>query len=96
MEMQSTEVVDVPEEGHYAIRVNGEQVGLASYEVNNNTVTFTHTEISPEHRDSGVGGQLVQGALDDVRDRRLAVEPQCTFVRHWIDEHQEYADLVGP
>lgn len=88
------EVVDVPDQQHYAIRTDGAQVGLAAYTRNGSTMTFTHTEIDQAHQGGGVGGELVQGALDDVRKRGLAVVPQCSFVRHWIDDHPDYADLV--
>ena len=42
----------------------------------------------------GVGSRLVQGALDDLRARGLAVVPLCPFVAGFIDRHPEYADLV--
>ncbi|MEO6713230.1 MAG: GNAT family N-acetyltransferase [Mycobacteriales bacterium] len=95
MDGQSSEVVDVPEEDHYAIRVNGEQVGLAAYTLSASTITFTHTETDPEMQGQGIAGDLVHHALDDVRRRGLDVVAQCSFVREWIDEHEEYADLVA-
>lgn len=33
-------------------------------------------------------------ALDDARERGLAVLPFCPFVRAHIQRHREYADLV--
>lgn len=93
--MHSSEVVDVPDQRRYAIRVDGAQVGLAAYELDGDTITFTHTETAPELRGQGLAGRLVRGALDDVRARGLAVVPQCPFVSTWIDQHQEYADLVS-
>lgn len=95
MDAQAREVADVPAEGHYAIRVDGEQVGLAAYRLEGGTITFTHTETVPARRGEGIAGTLVQGALDDARRRGLVVVPQCPFVRDWIAEHPEYGDLVG-
>lgn len=94
MDVQSSEVVDVPEHNYYAIRVNGAQVGLTAYQLDGRTITFTHTETAPELQGRGLAGQLVQGALDDVRSRGLGVVPQCSYVKSWIAEHPEYADLV--
>jgi uncharacterized protein len=42
-----------------------------------------------------VGGELVRQALDDVRAQGKRVRPSCPFVRAYIDEHAEYADLVS-
>ena len=38
---------------------------------------------------------LIRHALDDARDRRLTVVPECEFVAAFIDDHPEYRDLVG-
>ena len=53
-----------------------------------------HTEVEPEHEGKGVGAALVQGALDDVRDRGLKVQPLCPFVAAYIQRHPDYEDLV--
>lgn len=91
------EVIDVPEQSRYEIRLDGERVGLLDYYVNGDTLTIPHTEIDPAYGGRGLGGELVKGALDDIRDRGLAVAPACSFVRHYLAEHPEYADLVqGP
>ena len=55
---------------------------------------FTHTEIDPDAEGSGLGGTLVRGALDDVRQKGGRVVPRCSFVRGWIERHPEYGDLV--
>jgi predicted GNAT family acetyltransferase len=34
--------------------------------------------------------------LDDARAKSLAVRPLCPFIRKYIGEHPEYADLVPP
>jgi hypothetical protein len=42
-----------------------------------------------------VGGRLVAGALDDVRERGLTVTVYCRFANAYIQRHPEYADLVA-
>jgi predicted GNAT family acetyltransferase len=37
----------------------------------------------------------VLGTLADIRARGLKVRPQCSFVRHVIAQHPEFADLVA-
>lgn len=58
-------------------------------------VTVTHTEVPREMREGGVGTRLVLGMLDDIRARGEKVRPLCSFVRHVIAQHPDYADLVA-
>lgn len=88
------EVIDVPDQSRYEIRLDGTRVGLLDYSVSGDTVTMPHTEIDPAYGGRGLGGELVKGALDDIRSRGQRVRPACSFVRHYIDAHSEYADLV--
>ena len=58
-------------------------------------VDMTHTEVPKAMRGGGVGGELVRQALDDVRSRGEKVRPSCPFVASWIEDHEDYADLVA-
>jgi predicted GNAT family acetyltransferase len=89
-----TTVFDVPEQSRFEIRVDGTRAGLAAYTVEDGAVRFTHTEIDDAYEGKGMGATLVRAALDAVRARRLAVLPQCPFVRGWIARHPDYVDLV--
>jgi predicted GNAT family acetyltransferase len=53
-----------------------------------------HTETDARFRGQGIAGRLVQSSLDSARERHLAVLPYCPFVRTWIADHPEYADLI--
>ena len=90
-----TSVVDVPERGRFEIRLGERVVGLASYHVENGTMTLPHTEIDPRVGGRGLGTALVAGVLDAARERGLHVLPYCSFVRHYIQQHPEYIDLVA-
>ncbi|MEY2397406.1 MAG: uncharacterized protein QOJ00_580 [Actinomycetota bacterium] len=89
----STEVRDNEDMGRYELVVDDALVGIADYRVDGDTLVFPHTEIDPGRRGQGLGDELVRGALDDVRRRGAKVRPQCWFVRDFIDENPEYADL---
>jgi predicted GNAT family acetyltransferase len=80
--------------GQYELLADGVQLGLAQYQESPTAIAFVHTEIAPEVSGQGLGGVLVRAALDDVRARGLAALPYCTFVRHFIDTHPEYLDLI--
>jgi uncharacterized protein len=89
------EVSDHPEQAQYEARLDGQVVGVAAYRLGEDLITFTHTEVDPDQQKQGVGGALAQFALDDARRRSLSVKPRCSFIRHWIQEHPDYADLVA-
>jgi predicted GNAT family acetyltransferase len=82
--------------GRYEIFVGGVRGGFAEYELDGSTMVFTHTLTSPQLRGRGLAARVVRFALDDARQSGRTVVPQCWFVAQFIDEHPEYADLLGP
>jgi uncharacterized protein len=83
-----------PDASRYALFSDGERVGVAEYDLRDDAIVFTHTEVDPEKREKGMASALVQAALDDVRDgsdRRVIAS--CPYVRRWLSEHPDYADL---
>jgi len=88
-------VKDVPEANRYEIRDGDQLLGHADYQRRGDTVVFVHTEVDQDSGRSGLGSTLVQGALDDVRARGDSVVAECSFVRGYIDKHEEYADLLA-
>jgi uncharacterized protein len=87
-------VADNPNEGRYEIRVEGGLAGFAQYKGKPGQIAFTHTEVDDRFEGQGLGGRLVSFALDDARERGLAVLPFCPFVRGYIQRNRGYADLV--
>lgn len=79
----------------YVAEVDGAQAGFAQYQLTQELVVFTHTEVDPAFEGMGVGSALVRWALDDVRaDGTRTVLPLCPFVKAFIGRHREYVDLV--
>lgn len=73
----------------------GNYRAVAAYQLEGDTIVFTHTLVPPEIEGRGVGSKLIGGALDLVRDRGLRVVPQCPFVRAYIEKHPEMRDLLA-
>ena len=88
------EVIDNPDKARFEILADGELAGFVLYHLRGNEIAFTHTETDDRFRGHGLASQLVRTALDQARARHLAVLPYGPFVRSWITEHPEYADLV--
>lgn len=68
--------------------------GLLTYSENEGKLYLLHTEVADELEGKGVGSALVRAAAEHARAEKLGLVPFCSFARHWLDRHSEYADLV--
>jgi predicted GNAT family acetyltransferase len=96
-ETQTPVVTDNPAESRYEMHVDGELAGFVDYRLRDDAViSLVHTEIEPKFQGSGLATRLARFALDDARDRQLAVLPSCPYINSWIKKHPDYTDLVPP
>ena len=68
--------------------------GYISYVVNGDTLIYDHTIVPSQLGGQGVGSALVKHALEYAQAEHKKVVPQCSFVAHYIDKHDEYSALV--
>jgi predicted GNAT family acetyltransferase len=87
-------IADNPEEQRYELRLDGAVAGFAQYRLRPGLIAFTHTEIDDALEGRGLAGRLISFALDDARERELAVLPFCPFVNAYVQRHPEYVELV--
>ena len=92
----TTEVQQDTKMNRFELLVDGDSVGEIDYRVQDNTIVLTHTEIDPAQRETGLGGDLVRGALNLIRaDTEYRVVPSCPFAAEWISQHRDYEDLLS-
>lgn len=90
-----TEVRNDPAAHRYEVLDDGAVAGFAEYmEVRGDRIVFTHTEIDPAFGGRGLGTVLVAGALEDARDRGLAIVPICPFVARYVHAHAEFVPFL--
>ncbi|MBY0300778.1 MULTISPECIES: GNAT family N-acetyltransferase [Sphingomonas] len=89
-----TQVHDNRSEQEFEITVDGHRA-VAAYQLEGDTIVFTHTLVPAAIEGRGVASKLIRSALDSARDRGLKVVPQCRFVRAYIDKHPEVQDLLA-
>jgi Predicted acetyltransferase len=87
-------VEDNPARRRFEILVDGSLAGFAAYELRQDAVVFTHTEVDPSFHGKGIGGALARAALDQVRERGERVVASCEFIAAYIDKHPQYAELL--
>ena len=88
------EVADNKAQRRYELAADA-NTAFVSYQLEDDRIALTHTIVPEEMEGQGVGTRLVQGVLDDARERQLKVVPVCSFVRHFIEKHPDYADMVA-
>jgi uncharacterized protein len=87
-------VHDNPQEQRYELVLDDAVVGQIVYRERPGALVLLHTEVTDDLEGQGLGAQLVEGALDDIRARGLKLVPLCPFVSTYLRRHAEYADLV--
>jgi uncharacterized protein len=87
-------VADAPERERYELSLEGEVVGFTAYRARPGLIAFVHTEIDDAMQGQGLADRLIRFALEDARERGLAVLPFCPFVKAFIERHREFEPLV--
>jgi predicted GNAT family acetyltransferase len=88
-------VRDNPSELRYEAHLHDRLVGIIRYRREPGLVVLVHSEVDLDLEGTGVGSDLVRGALADIRARDLRVVPHCPFILDYLRDHPEEADLVG-
>jgi uncharacterized protein len=77
----------------FELDVDG-RTAVAYYQLSPGVITFTHTEVPPELSGRGIGSELIRGALESARARKLKVVPKCPFVAAYMAKHPQFNDLL--
>lgn len=80
----------------YEIHVDGRRAGLTAYRDRGAQRVFFHTEIDDAYAGQGLAGELVRGALDDVRASGKRIVPLCPYVAKFLKRHEEFGDITDP
>jgi len=87
---------DNPDRHRFELDLGDGTFAVAEYTLSPAKITFTHTEVPPEHEGKGIGSALIRHVLDDARRRGLKVSPVCPFFAAYMRKHTEVQDLLDP
>ena len=91
----SISILKSEELNRFEIYFDGELAGFADFRIENQIISYTHTEIDPKFGGKGLGSQLIKEALDEALEQNLEVAPYCSFVSAYIKKNsQKYLHLV--
>ena len=88
------EIVDVPAESRYVARQDGNEAELV-YRLDGDRLVLVHTGVPDALGGHGLGGRLVQTAVERARAGALTLVPWCPFARRWLREHEDVASGVA-
>ena len=93
-ELAEVTIQDNAERSRYeASTDSGVVAGFAEYRDIGGVRVFRHTEVDDAFEGQGIGSTLARGALEDVRERGMRIRVKCPFIRKFVEEHAEYAEL---
>ena len=91
----SVSILKNEELSRFEIYSDGELAGFVDFKIENQKISYTHTEIDPKFGGQGLGSQLIKESLDEALEQNLEVAPYCSFVSAYIKKNSEkYLHLV--
>lgn len=87
-------VIDNRDESRFELATGG-MVADLSYRRRADRLVLVHTEVPEALGGRGIGGLLVQAAVDRASAENLTVVPLCPFARKWLERHPEAASGVS-
>lgn len=93
MSENGAEVVDDVEHHRFVYRQDGLDAHLL-YQVDGDRVILVHTEVPNGLAGRGIGGRLVQAAVERVAASGEILVPWCSYARKWLTDHPDRAGRV--
>ncbi|WP_374164784.1 GNAT family N-acetyltransferase [Arcticibacter sp. MXS-1] len=77
----------------YELVIEGER-SFVEYEIRDNVIYLTHTEVPEELEGRGVASAMVEMIMQDIEKRGLQLVPYCSYVRVFLKRHPEWNRLL--
>jgi predicted GNAT family acetyltransferase len=75
--------------------VDGREAVIEYAHMQGDIYNLLHTYVPEEMRGQGVAGQLVRGALEQIRAQGATFLPSCPYVQAFVKRHPEYEDRLA-
>lgn len=87
------QIVDNTGQSRFELSMEGQLAELV-YRTRADRLVLIHTEVPPALEGHGIGGKLVQAAVDRAAREDLTLVPLCPFARSWLERHPDAAAKV--
>ena len=88
--MSDVRVTDNEEDSRLEIHADGELAELI-YRTRAGRLVLVHTEVPDALGGRGLGGDLVEAAIDKAAAAGMTIVPLCPFARGWLERHPDEA-----
>jgi len=68
---------------------------VVEYTLKDNVIDLYRTFTPPELRGKGIAGKVVKYALEHAKENNLKVIPTCSYVKAYIERHENYKELLS-
>ena len=58
------------------------------YEIENGVYNIDHTFVDNSLRGQGIGSELVQAAVDTIKNKHARIQATCPFASKWLEDHK--------
>lgn len=82
--------------GAFIIKENNQRLAEMTYsKAGDHLIIIDHTEVSDALRGKGAGKQLVTGAVNYAREKKIKILPLCPFAKAVFDKTPEFSDVLS-
>lgn len=92
--MAKHELTDNAAMQQYEFDIDGQLAVIEYMKPREGVIYLTHTYVPDSLSGQGIGTELVEAVLEDVKRKELAVVPQCEFVAQYIVRHPQWEEIV--
>ena len=72
----------------YATNIDNETIAeVTFYEIENGVYNIDHTFVDDSLRGQGIGSELVQEAVNTIKEKGAQVQATCPFASKWLEEN---------
>jgi predicted GNAT family acetyltransferase len=82
------EIVDIPARGRLELTRDGDTAELI-YTIEGDRMVLLHTEVPRRLGGQGIGGKLVEAAVQRAARDGLTIIPSCPYARRWLEKHPD-------
>jgi uncharacterized protein len=89
-----TDISDNAARSRYELTRDGHTAEL-DYTIDGHRIVLLHTEVPEALGGEGIGGELIQAAVDRAARDGLTIIPVCGYARRWLEQHPDRVGAVA-
>lgn len=86
-------IVNEPE-NQFEIHIDG-YIAFIEFQQKDKKIWLTHTEVPKPIEGQGIGSELVNKVLHDIKSKHLTLVPSCSFVAAYVNKHEEWSSILS-